>query len=68
VNSSQQQPERRLDQFGHGAALTGALALEFGHDRIVDIELGLNMGNHTMHGSMAMTGGGQSSQAGSPAA
>ena len=33
-------------QFRHGPPLPGGLALELGHDGVVNIEGGLHMGNH----------------------
>ena len=41
-----------LDELGHRAPLADCLALELGHDGIVDVEGGLHMGNHTV--SMAV--------------
>jgi hypothetical protein len=43
----QQQAQRRLDQFGHGAALACRFPLEFCHDGIIYIECRLHMGSHT---------------------
>jgi hypothetical protein len=43
----QQHPERRLDQFRHGSALAGGLLLELGDDRVIDVQSGLHMDNHT---------------------
>ena len=37
------QAERGFDQFRHGATLTGSLALEFGHDGVVNVERRLHM-------------------------
>jgi hypothetical protein len=40
---AKQQAERRFDQFRHGAALTCGLALELGHDGVVNVESSLHM-------------------------
>lgn len=54
---AKQQANRSLDQFGHRAALTCGLALEFRHDGVVDIEGTLHVENRTIgYGHMAGAG------------
>jgi integrase len=43
---AKQQAQCGFDHFGHRAALTRGLALEFGHHAIVDVESRLHMGSH----------------------
>ena len=47
---AEQVAQRGLHQLGHGSPLSRRLALELGHDRVVDIERRLHMANHIRTG------------------